>query len=372
MRPISFSKALLKVPRLFVVLLVVLVFRAHFAVAQQAPQAVALASETALLAPPQFGGPLVVGTSFQLLAINDIDDKDETFEFVGVLTLKWRDQRLAFDPAQERVSEKIYQGDYQINQVFTGWSPQVVLLNQSGLFETSASFLRIQPDGAATLTQMINAVAEVKLSMRRLPFDRQRLEAIFGVFGFDKTRVLLRAEPEQANEPKAEISIDQWTVTDKQFLTRELMTPEIGSGSTSSLFVLSLDVRRDSFFLIRLVILPLAFIVMLSWSVFWMDRASLGDRLSICFVGILTAVAYQIVVGDLLPHIAYVTFMNAFLNISFFMMSAAVVVNLVIGSYERRGRTDVGDMIEYRCRWIFPATYIGLSSLALAASFIFY
>ena len=31
-------------------------------------------------------------------------------------------------------------------------------------------------------------------------------------------------------------------------------------------------------FLVRLVILPLTLMVMLSWSVFWMDRSLIGDR----------------------------------------------------------------------------------------------
>ena len=33
------------------------------------------------------------------------------------------------------MDEKLYQGDYQFNEVFTGWFPQVVLVNESGLYE---------------------------------------------------------------------------------------------------------------------------------------------------------------------------------------------------------------------------------------------
>ena len=124
--------------------------------------------------------------------------------------------------------------------------------------------------------------------------------------------------------------------------------------------------------MVRLVMFPLAFIVFLSWSVFWMDRASMGDRINICFVGILTAVAYQIVLGDKLPQISYMTFLNGFLNISFFMMSAAVVVNLVIGAVDKKGNVALGDLIERRSRWIFPITYFGLVLLALGAAFLFF
>ena len=53
---------------------------------------------------------------------------------------------------------------------------------------------------------------------------------------------------------------------------------------------MSIDLERASFYVRRLVIIPLILIVVLSWSVFWMERSSLGDRINLSFVGILTAV----------------------------------------------------------------------------------
>lgn len=315
--------------------------------------------------------PLVIDAAFKLHAINNINDKDEAFEFIGVLILKWKDSRLAFDPSKEQLSEKIYQGDYQINQVFNGWSPQPVLLNQSGMYQINAQTIRIQPDGSVTFSQMINAIAEVKLSMRRLPFDSQKLEAVFSIFDFENSKVALRTSSDTLNNLDKEISIDQWHLKDIKFSIREPLFSE-SAMANSSLFVVTLDVHRDSFFLLRLVILPLAFIVMLVWSVFWIDRASMGDRINICFVGILTAVAYQIVLGDRLPQISYMTFINAFLNISFVMMSATVVINLIIGSLDKAGNVARADIIEQRSRWILPLTYLGLVLLALSASFIFF
>ena len=64
----------------------------------------------------------------------------------------------------------------------------------------------------------------------------------------------------------------------------------------ASAFIVSVDVQRESFYMRRLVIIPLVVIVLPSpSSVFWMDRSSLGDRLSVSFIGILTGVAYQLV-----------------------------------------------------------------------------
>jgi hypothetical protein len=107
----------------------------------------------------------------------------------------------------------------------------------------------------------------------------------------------------------------------------------------------------------------------LSWSVFWMDRSSLGDRMSVSFVGILTVVAYQITLVGIVPNVSYITIMNGFLNFSFLLMCATIVVNLYVGAADRRGH-ERGDRIDCYCRWIFPLTYLGLNAIALAVAFL--
>ena len=330
------------------------------------------AGEPFLTGPPKKAGPVVVRASFHLRDINDIDDEAETFEFGGVLTLKWHDERQAFDPAELGVDEKVYLGAYQFNEVFTGWFPQVVLVNESGLYEKHGVVLRVQPDGTLTLVENLDAAAEADLSLRRYPFDRQRLDAIFEVLGFDESEVVLQPESETRSPSDDLIRLPQWRLEGIRTSIRDRQASYAGRAGVASAFVVSMDVRRESFFMVRLVIFPLMLIVMLSWSVFWMDRSSLGDRINVSFIGILTAVAYQIVVSEILPHISYMTFMNGFLNLSFFIMCATVVINLVVGALDRQGRAEAGDLLDRRCRSIFPITYFGLMGLMLGAAFVFY
>jgi cadmium resistance protein CadD (predicted permease) len=80
----------------------------------------------------------------------------------------------------------------------------------------------------------------------------------------------------------------------------------------------------------------------------------------VSFIGILTVVAYQIVLSEILPRISYMTLMNGFLNMSFFVVCASVVVSLWVGWLDRRGQTAIGDRIDRRSRWIFPVVYLGL------------
>ena len=103
-----------------------------------------------------------------------------------------------------------------------------------------------------------------------------------------------------------------------------------------------------------------------------MDQSSLGDRVNVSFIGILTAVAYQNLVSGILPQISYFTLMNAFLNFSFWTMCATVVINLVVAGADKQGRVELGNLIDRRCRWIFPLVYFGLLLFALVIAFFVY
>ena len=169
--------------------------------------------EPFLLAPPKAAGPVVVQARFEWQDINEINDRAETFEFTGVLTLRWHDPRQAFDPAVVGVDEKIFQGDYQVNELATGWFPQVVLVNASGLYQQNGVVLRVQPDGTSTLIETLNATAKTEFDMRRFPFDGHRLEAVFEVLGFDRDEVLLHVASEAASALASDMRLPQWTVT---------------------------------------------------------------------------------------------------------------------------------------------------------------
>jgi hypothetical protein len=89
----------------------------------------------------------------------------------------------------------------------------------------------------------------------------------------------------------------------------------------------------------------------------------------VSFIGILSAVAYQVVMSEILPKIAYVTWMNAFLNFSFLTMVGTVLVNLCVGVLDQRGRTALADRIDRVSRWAFPLIYFGLILFAFAVAF---
>jgi hypothetical protein len=318
---------------------------------------------------PPSEGPVEVTLQFHLLHLQGINDEAEVFEFTGVLTLVWHDRRQAFDPNLEGVPASYFHGNYQFNELSPGWYPQVVLTNALEVPSTQGVLLRVEPDGTSTLTQVIHAVARADLALHRYPFDSQRLEAVFDVMGFQEKEVKLRLADNPATMDSSRVHTPQWHLSSVSAYEKTIEAPAAGPSARSSAVTVVLDAQRKPFFMLRLVIFPLALIMVLSWSVFWMDRASLGDRMSVSFVGILTAVAYQIMMGDFMPHISEISFLNAFVIFSMLTMASTVVVNLVVGECDKQGAVALGDRIDRACRWVFPLAFVALIAFAMLVAF---
>lgn len=314
-----------------------------------------------LLTPPLYGGPVEVRAAFHIQDIDLIDDEAETIQFIGFLNLSWKDPRQSFDPEKEGLSEKVYQGSYQFNEISPAWYPQVELVNTYGAIEDQSVLLRVSPDGTCTLIESMNAIAKTRMDLRRYPFDNQELKVYFKVLGYSNKEVVFIVDSSSATRENKPMRIPEWNLTGIDASVQSIKTPYFSIEDASSAFVLTLDVKREPFFMIRLIVLPLTLIAFLSWSVFWMDKSSLGDRMSVSFVGILTAVTYQVLVAGILPQISYFTLIHSYVNIIFLVMCGTIVINLIVGALDKKGDTEASNRLDRICRWAFPAGYAVLT-----------
>jgi hypothetical protein len=323
--------------------------------------------------PPESDGPVIVHIGFLLSNINAIYVEDETFDFEGVLSLHWKDSRLAFDPEETGYDKLYYQGSYQFNEVFSGWWPQVFLANEAGRFEREGVMLKVLPDGTVYYTEEIDAIAKSPLKLARYPFDQQQLVAIFEVLGFTKEVVVLRPDAALSGiweDGSHQIKIPQWEAPRLSTSVIEYQPVYLdGHDDHLTAFRVQIDIERNPWHTLRLVGLPVMMFVILSWSVFWMDRSSVGDRMDISFIGILTVVAYQIMFSERLPQISYLTVLMSFMIISFLMMCAIVFFNLRVAALDNSGRHAKGDRMDRLCRVFFPLTYV--SSTLMLCSYVY-
>jgi hypothetical protein len=82
---------------------------------------------------------------------------------------------------------------------------------------------------------------------------------------------------------------------------------------------------------------------------------------------VLTIVAYQFVVAEDLPRIAYLTLLDKMMILSFVLLAVTVIQSLVVARYQD------DDMpralrIDRASRLIFPIAYLGLLTLVVTTA----
>ena len=79
----------------------------------------------------------------------------------------------------------------------------------------------------------------------------------------------------------------------------------------------------------------------------------------------LTLIAYQFTVNDLLPRVGYLTAMDQYVLSSSLLVFLALAEALVTGWLASRGRATIAETLDRVCRWLFPVAYVAIIFVTL-------
>jgi hypothetical protein len=305
-----------------------------------------------------------VGIAFFVTELREIDAVRDAYAFRGYVRSTWCDPRRAFDPAAVGASRRVSFGKAAEEQMASAWSPAGFPVNRIGQMDVTDRELIVRPDGTVESNLNISLRVAADFDLRRFPFDRQRLELAVESFLWPEDDLVIVAEP-QATGFAQDFSIPEWNI--RRVGTRTESSSALRSAEPFSRIVLEIDVVREWGFYVWKIMLPLVVIVALSWSIFWMSDERVAGRSRITATGVLTIVAYQFVVGEDLPRIAYLTLLDKVMILSFMLLAVTVVESLIVSRYQDDDMPRAV-RIDRISRLLFPGTYLVLMVLLVAAS----
>lgn len=332
----------------------------------------ASAIEAGMPNPPS--APTVVKVAVFLADIIELREVDETFQADIVVMAEWNDPRLAFDPVEDGTDVKLYQGQYQFNEVYAGWWPQLLIVNEIGTGDVNAITVQVHPDGHVHFLEQRTVTLETPMKLQPFPFDTQVLQAKMIPFGNFSEGVVLEVNDELVSATQEhvlsndQINIAQWRLVKLEQVAEHADFRYYGHPEQVSVIRFNITLKRESDNIIWKVIVPLIILVLLMWAVFWMEVDDLSDRLNISFIGILTIVAYQFLIDGAMPRIAYFTFTDTVLLYSFLVMCLAIVESLVLYSLCKAGHKPLAEKVDRVAQWMFPIVYFS----GLLISYFYY
>ena len=292
--------------------------------------------------PGEPDAPTRVAVGVYLLDIAQVDDVDQTLRVDLVLWASWHDGRLISRHGRR----------YGLGEI---WHPRVQILNERSLDKQLPDELRVSPEGQVLYVQRLSGTVFSKMNLADFPFDEQRFEIRVFAGGYAREEVELTVEAGRTGRSDG-LSIADWAVGPLIADTAVLeYTPD---GRDFLACVYSFDAKRSASFYVWKVILPLVIIVFLSWTVFWIDPSTGPPQLSLAATSILALIAYQFVLGGLVPRLSYLTRQDRFLIASTILVVAAMVEVLVTTRLASVGKCDLAVKIDRWSRIAFPIAFV--------------
>ena len=147
-----------------------------------------------------------------------------------------------------------------------------------------------------------------------------------------------------------------------------MKTPILASVAVlASAAIFAVTAQRKVGYYLWKVLLPLLFIVALSWSVFWMGNDSFDGQMGVTITCVLALIAFNFVIGDELPKISYLTALDWMILLAYAFVFLSAIENLIAVQLARGGKTARAERLDRMCRWGFPVAYVTTTALLLVA-----
>jgi hypothetical protein len=235
------------------------------------------------------------------------------------------------------------------------WHPALTILNQRSVSRLLPEAVVVDPQGTVAYRQRFQGTFSIPLDLRRFPLDEQVFALRMVSPGQSPSE--LELVPHEHSGRAQEFTILDWTISPPTSRAEPLVTPD---GREIAGFTCALVARRRAGAYFYQFVIPLTFIVCMSWAPFWMAPEQLGPRQGIAVTSMLTIIAYRFVLANQLPRVTYLTRFDYLLlgctTLVFLVLLEVVAVHRLM----THGRSERARKVDVLSRGIFPAVYLGI------------
>jgi len=268
---------------------------------------------------PNFGGyPLYVGFDLTIASFDSISEVSMDYTITMYLNQYWKDERLAFSSAENKVLT--LSGDFAEKI----WVPDTFFANDKKSFLHDVTeqnkMVRLHGDGAITYGMRFTTTLACMMDLHYYPLDRQNCTVEIESYGYTVSDVVMywRDQPVVGVE---DAELPQFTIMGYETNERKI---KLATGTYQRLS-LSFKLQRNIGYFVFQTYLPSILIVMLSWVSFWINHEATSARVALGITTVLTMTTISTGVRSSLPRISYVKAIDIYLVMCFVFVFAALL-----------------------------------------------
>jgi hypothetical protein len=281
-----------------------------------------------------------ISVSILVVDILKIDDAKQLMKIDFVIRLSWKDPELIGKYSEPQLVE--------LNDI---WYPDLALVNELNLVKKRKEIAQINPDGTISTRQRYQGDLTVHIDYTDFPFDQHELFIQIVAPLTDEIKFV--AEPMLTGQAE-KLSIQDWIISRGELN----MDPYILLSFEFAACAYRFKVSRTLGYYVWKVFVPLMLVVFMSWLVFWIDPTKIEAQLAVSATAMLTIIAYQITLSNMLPRISYFTKLDYFIVGSNILVFLALLEAVMSSAIARNNKEPIARKLDKHSRYVFPCLYI--------------
>lgn len=294
------------------------------------------------------GEPTEIEVGLYIMDIDEIDDVRQRFSVDLFLVGRWQDPRLALPPSERKGKKRFLSpGNF--------WRPRVLLLNDRGLESHLREGLEVDDLGTVRYQNRFSGELMANMEFRDFPFDTQILP--LDIVSYEYTTDEMRFVPLPSDMSRETVfSIEGWKLRQLEPQVGVFVTPTEGVELPRVTF--AFEARRDSDYYTLTMLVPMALIIFMAWTVFWLQPNIVPPRIAISTASIFSLMAVGVSIRLGLPKVSYLTRADIFVlgcTLMVFIALGVAVIGSRWASSDRMAQALKANAIS---RWVYAILFI--------------
>ena len=304
--------------------------------------------------PSSNGEATSVEVNMFIFDIDEIDDVTQRFSVDLFIVGRWKDPRLAL-PEAER------EGQTRFMMLDDVWTPRLLVLNDRGLTFKLRQGVEVDDLGNVKFQNRFSGELAADLEFQNFPFDVQRLP--IDIVSYEYTTDEMQFSPGSVILTLADkFSIEGWKLKQLEPEVNDFVVPVDGTRLPRLTYVI--EATRDSEFYVLTMLIPMALIIFMAWTVFWLQPNIVPPRIAISTASIFSLLALGVSLRLGLPKVSYLTMADIFVLGCTLMVFVALAVAVIGSRWASSDRMELALKVNAIARWVYMLLFVVVALVA--------
>jgi hypothetical protein len=194
----------------------------------------------------------------------------------------------------------------------------------------------------------IQANLNSQIDLRRFPFDSQKMQIIIE----DKkktTKELVYIPDIKQSGIDDSIAFTGWNIG--EWTAEEKSHYYSIYNENYSQYVFTVPIYRITINSILKTFLPVIFIILVMLSSFILDPDKIATRIAMVSSSLVASVMFHVSLANQIPPVGYLTFIDKFMVLTYFVVLASFFLNVLLLEYQERKKTEIVEKIHRRTEY---------------------